>query len=203
MPDWLTIVVSWVGSTGLVSGLFLLLNGRLDRRRAIAVEKFKEELSEIADRRKFDYKRRTTDFDLYTQRKHQVYARLYRLLLVAEGHLESLTSVRQLPTFDEYSVQDMQAYLRKYPVIEGYIDQLVSGWEQNRQTAISTIRDYLLVLDFQKADHARQAAKNYAVANALYLSEPIESRVNDILTMLGNRFVLDRTVSPKRRIGNR
>jgi hypothetical protein len=191
MEAWSTIVISFLTSAGVTGGIMKLISSRIEHKYQKIIEAYKHELSAISEQQKFNYQRWITDFGLFTQKKHEVYSELYRLLLIADGSLESLFGLMHVPSFDEYSREDMEKYLLNYQVVEGYVPQLVEGWDTSRDTCVHKIRDYLTIIDFQKADKARNEAKNYFLINSLYFSEKAEALVSELLSLLVNQYVID------------
>jgi len=191
MAFWLTVLVSVLTSAGVTSGIMKLISSRVEHKYQKTIETYKHELNTISEQQKFNYQRWITDFSLFTQKKHEVYAELYRLLLIADGSLESLFGLREVPSFIEYTREDMEKYLRNYQVVEGYIPQLLKNWDKPRNQCIQEIREYLTIIDFQKADKARNEAKNYSLLNSLYLSESTELLVSELLSLLAHQHVYD------------
>jgi hypothetical protein len=196
MDAWLAVLISFLTSATVTSGLqFLipkLIVTRFEHRNQKALEAYKSELNRVSEQQKFNYQRWITDFSLFTQKKHETYAKLYRLILIADGSLETLSGFRQVPSFDEYTRSDMGKYLHNYQIVEGYIPELLNGWENSRETCIQKIRGYLTMIDFQKADKARSDAKNYFLVNTLYLSEATEHLISELLSLLVRHYVIDR-----------
>lgn len=195
MDAWLTVLISFLTSAGVTSGLqFLipkLIVTHLEHKNQKALEAYKSELNRISEEQKFYYHRWITDFGLFTKKKHETNTELYRLILIADGSLETLSGVRELPSFDEYTQSDMEKYLHNYQIVEGCISQLLDGWETSRKTCIRKIREYLTMIDFQKADKARNDAKNYFLVNILYLSEITEHVISELLSLLVRHYVID------------
>ncbi len=169
-----------------------IFSSGVDSYFAKKLESHKHQLDQITERNRFDYDRWATDFGLYTSKKHEVYSELYRLILIADGSLEGLVGLRELPSFEEYTRNDMEQYLKGYHVVEGYILELLKDWSINRRDCIAKIREYLYMLDFQKADKDRQDAKNFFLVNILYLSNVMEKHVTELFTKLVERFVLEK-----------
>ncbi len=161
------------------------------------IEAYKHDLSLFSEKQKFEYQRWTTDFNLYTQKKHEAYSELYRLILIADGALQQLVGFREVPSFEEYDRKDMENYLKGYQVVGGHIPTLLDCWEQNRDACIEKTREYLIKIDFQKAEQERQKAKNFYVIHTLYLSETVEKLVSEILSKLVRQFVMDRQMIVK------
>jgi len=196
MGTWLTLLLSLLLSlltSGAVSyGIVKLIISRVEHKYQKAIETYKHELNAISEQQKFNYQRWITDFSLFTQKKHEAYAELYKLLLIADGSLESLFGFRQVPSFDEYTREDMEKYLCDYQIVEGFIPKLLEDWDTSRNSCVQKIREYLTLIDFQKADKARTEAQNYFLINSVYFSEAIEEIVSELLTLLGHQYVIDR-----------
>ncbi len=191
MDAWLTILISFLTSAGVTSGIMKLISSRVEHKHQKAIEAYKHELNAINEQQKFNYQRWITDFGLFTQKKHEAYAELYRLVLVADGSLEGLYGFRQVPSFDEYTKEDMKKHLLNLNIVEGFIPQLLEGWETSREECIRKIREYQTMIEFQKADRARTDASNYYLLNSVYLSETVEKITTEILTLLGHQYVFD------------
>jgi hypothetical protein len=192
MEAWTTILVSFLTSAGVTSGMLKLISSRVEHRYQKAIEAYKHELNTISEQQKFNYRRWITDFGLFTQKKHEAYAQLYRLILIADGSLERLYGFQELPSFEEYTRADMEKYLINQHIVEGFIPQLLDDWETSRDKCIRKIHDYQTVIGFQKADKARTDASNYYLLNSVYFSELIEEIVSELLTLLAHQYVIHR-----------
>lgn len=168
-----------------------LISSRIEHKYQKAIEAFKHELNAINEQQKFNYQRWITDFGIFTQKKHEAYAELYRLVLIADGSLEGLLGFRQVPSYDEYTREDMKKHLLGQHIVEGFIPQLLEDWETSRDECIRKIRDYLSEIEFQKADKARTDANNYYLLNSVYLSDAVESITAEILKLLAIQHVID------------
>ena len=191
METWLTILISFLTSAGVTSGVMAIIQSRISHKYQKAIEAYKHELNAINEQQKFNYQRWMTDFGLFTQKKHEAYAELYRLILIADGSLELLSGFRSVPSFNEYTRADMEKYLRGQHIVEGFVPQLMDGWETSRDECIRKIREYQTMIDFQKADKARNDASNYYLINSVYLSETVEEIVTEILKLIGHQHVID------------
>lgn len=191
METWLTILISFVTSAGVTSGVMALIQSRISHKYQKAIETYKHELNVISEQQRFDYQRWMTDFGLFTQKKHEAYAELYKLILIADGSLERLSGFRSVPSFSEYTRADMEKYLRDQHIVEGFIPQLMDGWEISQNECIRKIREYQTMIDFQKADKARNDASNYYLVNSVYFSEAVEEVVREILKLIGHQHVID------------
>ena len=129
MEAWSTILISFLTSAGVTSGVMALIQSRISHKYQKAIEAYKHELNAINEQQKFDYQRWMTDFGLFTQKKHEAYAELYKLILIADGSLERLSGFRSVPSFNEYTRADMEKYLGDQHIVEGFIPQLVDGTE--------------------------------------------------------------------------
>lgn len=192
MEAWLTVLISFLTSAGVTSGIMTLIHSRVEHKYQKAIETYKHELNTINEQLKFNYQRWITDFSLFTQKKHEAYAELYRLILIADGSLEGLYGFRQVPSFEEYTRADMEKHLINQHIVEGFIPQLLEGWETSREKCIRKILEYQTMIDFQKADKARTDASNYYLLNSVYFSEAIEEIVSELLKLLGHQYVIDR-----------
>jgi hypothetical protein len=168
-----------------------VIRSRVEHKYQKAIETYKHELNTINEQQKFNYQRWITDFSLFTQKKHEAYAELYRLILKADGSLEGLYGSRQVPSFDEYTRADMEKHLINQHIVEGFIPPLLEGWETSRKECIRKIHEYQTMIDFQKADRDRTDASNYHLLNSVYFSEVIEEIVSEILKLLGHQYVID------------
>ncbi len=191
MDYWQTILISILTSAGVTSGVMKLISSRIEHKYQKAIEVYKHELNTINEQQKFNYQRWITDFGLFTQKKHEAYAELYRLILIADGTIEGLYGFRQVPSFNEYTPEDMRKYLLNQNIVEGYVPQLLEGWETSREACIRKIREYQTMIDFQKADRARTDASNYYLLNSVYFSESVEAIVSEVLRLLGHQHVID------------
>ncbi|MFC1866529.1 hypothetical protein ACFL0H_00085 [Thermodesulfobacteriota bacterium] len=191
MEAWLTILISFLTSAGVTSGVMALIQSRISHKYQKAIETYKHELNAINEQQKFNYQRWMTDFGLFTQKKHEAYAELYKLILIADGSLERLSGFQSVPSFNEYTSADMEKYLRDQHIVEGFIPQLMDGWETSRDECIRKISEYQTMIDFQKADKARNDASNYYLINSVYLSEAVEEIVTEILNLIGHQHVID------------
>jgi hypothetical protein len=191
LEAWLTILISILTSAGVTSGVMALIQSRISHKYQKAIETYKHELNAISEQQKFNYQRWMTDLGLFTQKKHEAYAELYKLILIADGSLERLSGLQSVPSFTEYTRADMEMYLKDQHIVEGFIPQLLDGWETSRDECVRKIREYQTMIDFQKADKARNDASNYFLINSVYFSEVVEKVVSEILKLIGHLHVID------------
>ena len=76
METWLTILISFLTSASVTSGVMALIQSRISHKYQKAIESYKHELNTINEQQKFNYQRWITDFGLFTQKKHEAYAEL-------------------------------------------------------------------------------------------------------------------------------
>lgn len=149
------------------------------------LESHKHDLQLVADTARYEHERRVHALNQFFDTRQEVYARLYRLLLVADGNIRSLFGgIRYHPTFEEYDASDLEALLvnREFP--SGKRREIAEAFAVDRVRALELYVAYSLIKERDVATRSFQRAQNYFLSNSLFLSRDVDAAAEQILDLL-------------------
>lgn len=121
------------------------------------------------------------NFGLYNQSRHQAYAKLYELLLIAESHLRGRapTLVERF-TYDEFGAEDIRVLLNDLRLPTKEIDKICEQWETDRDGARREIYKWQDIDEEQKMLKAVREFHNEFLRSELYLSDAVSEKLLQI-----------------------
>ena len=166
--DWHAIIVSILLSNGL--GLYLIKKS-IDHGLSKNLEKYKQDLKDISENKKFDYQRKLTDFNLYTTKKHENYIALYDALSNANSSIIYLTSpLRERDSYDWCNREDIINHLKTLNLPQGKTDEILKAWDNDKESAKNVIRRCVTLKEELDTDNSVFALKKAYLDAQLYLS---------------------------------
>ncbi len=198
VADVISTIVSFVVVVGIVTSVVWLppLKKWLDQRIASGVkhqfdkrlEDHRHSLQMLTEAARFDYQRRMQDFSLFASKKHEINARLFELLRIAEGAAHGIRGPGHSLTFEEYNEADLLRYMTDQNIVEGKREEIIKIWQSSKQDGIQALKEYLSVIGIGKAKANRQHVINFVLANELYLLPDVVKAVYRCLALFGNRI---------------
>ncbi len=158
----------------------------LDLNFSKKLEDHKHELSQVTDYMKFDHSRKLQDFNKYTTRKHEVYSELYRLVNISEGNVGYLGKLENEDMFKGMSEEVVKIKLKdEYELPEELYIKEITPWRTDGEFQQ---RLYIFIRDasYARAVNSISKAKNEFLICSLFLSEGIEKKVEELLSVLEN-----------------
>lgn len=145
------------------------------------LEDHKHDLSLLSKGVDFDYQRQIHDFNLFSSKKHEVYAELYSQLVNAKNEMEIVTSnYRQYPKFKDYTVENVSEFLTGLAISQEEIDRLTGRFDLDKTNTINELTakvDYNLL---SEANITRVKTTEYLLKSEIYLSEKVSELTHDI-----------------------
>ncbi len=160
------------------------IRGRVSSEFAKELETHRHRLALDAEQVRADHQRRLHDASLYSVKKHEVYRELFNKLLVADGHVGRLVGGRLMPSFDDYSADDMRGVMERAEFTGPQKDAVLRNWDKDRQSAMKAFNAAMRNVELSNAEHAVAEAKNYFLVNALYINDAHSNAVAEILKVL-------------------
>src|SRR6266446_558217 len=108
------------------------VGARFDRE----LEEHRHRLRLDAEAVRAEHQRRLHDFSLYSVKKHEVYAELYRLILVADGSAGHLSGGRIVPSYQDYSADDIRAVMEGAGFTGPQREAVLRDWDNDRTAAM-------------------------------------------------------------------
>lgn len=186
IKDFAVYVLSTVVSSGVL--LFFIRNwlkGSVNSHFNKKLENHRHDLQKITEDIKYDYQRKIHDFSLFSNKKHEVYAELYKLLNDANNKVKIATAVfRQYPNFHNQQFEKVEKYLNEYQVSDDNIEHLRSKWANGTNEGF---KEFQRVIDREKvikADESRIKAYFYLINNELFLNDEVAKNAHDIADKL-------------------
>ncbi|MGG4155873.1 hypothetical protein [Peribacillus muralis] len=184
IKDFSVYVLSTIVSSGIL--LFIIRNwfkGNINSHFNKKLESHKHDLQKITEDIKYDYQRKIHDFSLYSNKKHEVYAELYKLLNEANIKIKIATArYREYPDFRQF--EKVEKYLKEYQVSDDTIEHVRSKWIIGRNEGV---KEFQRVVDMEKvikADESRNKAYLYLINNELFLNDEVAVNAHDIADKL-------------------
>jgi hypothetical protein len=162
------------------------ISGFLSNKFNIALEEYRQKLSQIGEEKKYELEKYLSNFNQYSQKKHEIYSELYKKLKIADGMIRSLVGFKREPSFEEYNKKDMEKYLIKKGVLESYARKLLVKFDTEKDSCIKDIRNYLALIEYNEAIKKYEEAKNYFLIQELYLSDELAGNVLSLIKSLGS-----------------
>ncbi|MGG7221302.1 hypothetical protein ACQXR1_13460 [Bacillus sp. ATD] len=189
MKDIMTFLLSGGITTGIAIFLIKTYVNNLFNKN---IESYKVELTKSLKDVEFDYQRKFEDFSLYTQKRHQVYAELYRIIQQALRELKDAMNILEetaLP--DSMSKETLYKVLVKEKFDEEEIDEILAGWNFDPFKTIDTARIIIDEKRIKKANNATQQAWRFFMENELYISDEIADLTQEILRAINDMYATE------------
>lgn len=139
------------------------------------LETYRHRLSLDADRIRAEHQRLLHNAALVTERKHEVYRELFKLMHIANGEVGGLFGFGRVPTFDGYSMKDLEEYLDKLRLGGLSKDSILMQWNKDRKAALKELREAERNVAIAKAEESLWKAWNYYLLNSLYLDADLSN----------------------------
>ena len=188
--------VTWldIGGGAAILGLCvfvvrLYVKGFVERKFQKELITHKHNLETASRAVEHEFQRRLHDFGLYASKKHEVYAKLFSLFVIADGQIGGIIGMRRSLTFEEFSRDDIKKYMEGFKAPTGKIDEILELWEPDRKKAVSEWSTYERMLEIQHAWRKHGEAKNYRWTNSIYLSNETVELADKLLKALAELLV--------------
>jgi hypothetical protein len=150
---------------------------RVARRFDIEMAVFRHRLEVDAEMVRAEHQRRLYDASLYSAKKHEVYRELFRLFLVAEGHVAQLSGGHTEPAYEQYSRADIDSLMARQGLQDPVRNQVLSRWASDREAAVDSLLQEIQRATLLESETAATEAWDYSLVNALYLADEVEAIV--------------------------
>lgn len=157
---------------------------RIGARFDKELEDHRHRLELDAEAVRAQHQRRLQDFSLSTIKRHEVYAELFKLLLIADGSVQRLWGGRLDPDWEKYSAEDISKSMEAAGFTSTQRDDVLQDWDRDRKTALRVYKEAMRNVEKHQALTATTDAKNYFLVNSLFLRDAVSSQVADILRVL-------------------
>lgn len=179
--NWLYFIFTVLGSSALTI-IFVLItpfvkkifNNYIDNRFDKNKIKYEHDLNLITENARFDFQRKIYDFNIFSSKRHEIYAELYKKILIIQGTVLNLMGLREsidLMTLDKHSVRE---FLRINNFNEALINEAIEIWDSDRKTIVNKIKNRLRNKEFNDADFEIIKTYNFFLESKLYLSDDID-----------------------------
>ncbi|WP_169083267.1 hypothetical protein [Paenibacillus sp. PL91] len=193
---WGTLTISGVSIVAIV-GLAMkyfaksITNNYFNKK----LESHKHDLQIMMEHMRFDFQRKTQDFILFTNKKHEKYAKIYDLYLRAESKVRLVLRNEFSPSkFLMYSQIELENYLRRFSLEESQLLHFLEEWSRSddKKEIADKISDFLFDLELIRSRTAFNNAKNEFLLNRIYLSAGVTLIVERLTNELNNvLFTID------------
>lgn len=153
------------------------------------LKSYQQKLDITTEEAKFDLQRKIQDFGLYTSQKHSCYIEFHKLLLEAESYVLGLYGLKSSPTYEEYNDIDLKKLMEKEKFKNGKIEEIFGIIKsEGRDVGIEKMREYLRLIEFQRAENSVALCKNFFLTSKLYFSTKLDKLISKFLDVLFDLF---------------
>ncbi len=193
--NWLNFILTILSSTTLTIIFVLitplakkLINKYIDIRFDKNKIKYEHDLGLITENARFDFQRKIYDFNIFSLKRHEIYAKLYKKILTIQGSVLSLMGFREsvdLMTIDKNNIKE---FLKRNNFNESHINELIENWDSDRKTIVDKINNQLRNKEFNDAELELIKTNNYFLESKLFLSENIDDTSTKIISDVRSLF---------------
>lgn len=148
------------------------------------IETHRQGLDIEIEKLKLEQNQLMANFELYTAKRHECYAELYKLIEISNGSIRNLRGLGRELTFDNVNSEDLESFMNNKQFTSNDIELILKNWNENKSHAIKIIRIGLERIDYNEANEKFVDANNYLYFMSLYLSEDIENIARELLDSL-------------------
>jgi hypothetical protein len=172
-----TIIISIISSSTFIAILFFIGKNVLvkgtDFIFSKRLENYKSKLKSIELFEEFERNKKYFEFNQFALSKHRIYPMLYKKIMVSTGMLERLTKIHSIPTFENYTKEDIKAFLEKKNMLKGVIDNYVNTWGIDKENQIKRLQTLIYENECIESNRIMNIAINYFVLHELYFSNEV------------------------------
>jgi hypothetical protein len=133
---------------------------------------------------KHNSQKQIQDFSLYNTKKHEIIPKLSSLILESFSYVSSLTGLRELPDYTEYSKSDLERSLTDKKLLQSKIDEFAQLHQEDPVKANKEIWEYMKIIESQVAKNKYIEANNYFRLNELYLKTEIANKITIVMAKI-------------------
>lgn len=131
------------------------------------------------------YERQLQEFSLFTRKRHQVYAELYRRVRIASDGYASMIGLSIGANFSRYTLADARDYIARHEVPASMASPIFGAFEHNDSSVAADLLDKLEHrLRLYRAGKAFGKAKNVEALYELYLSDDVRLQMQQVRTAI-------------------
>lgn len=171
-------IIAGITSTAVSSGTTLLLKYIFQKNINNHVECLKLELHKDA-----------INAQILINEKHKIMPKLWQLIMIADGAIQSLQGCRISLTYEEFGEQDFEELFEQRNVAHGKRQEIFNIMHSDKKRGIEEWNRYDRILRVSDASGAFHNAKNELLLKELYLSEDVATKAHMIVKTLGELLV--------------
>ncbi|PGY54149.1 hypothetical protein [Priestia megaterium] len=134
----------------------------------------KKEINIEIEKVKLEQNQLFKNFELFTQKRHECYPELYKLLEVANGQIRKLRGSRRTLTFQNVSATDIENFMRERNFTSYDVDSILQNWDNNKPVALQSLNNRLRRIEYEDAWLKYIEANDYFFFNQIYMSDDVE-----------------------------
>ncbi len=180
----MTVLMILTGVNLIILALNVLVKNGVDNLFARSIEKYKSELQQISEKAKFDYMRMNQDFNLWTTKRHEAYAKLYSSLDETLRFMSSIENIEISAYFDYLSNEDLIDILKKESLSTDDISSVTLLRDGNPSFAEKEAKRLIKKAKTSEAKKAGIKAQKVFGENIIYLSDEIYRMVEELLSKI-------------------
>lgn len=121
------------------------------------------------------------NFGIYNQNRHESYAKLHELLLVAQGKLvQRASNYVERFTYNECGAEDIRSLLSDLRIPSKEAERICSLWDSDRDAAKNEVYRWQDIVAGNEMEKAVAEFHNEYLRRELYLSEPVAQKLRSM-----------------------
>jgi hypothetical protein len=159
-----------------------LIKGGITNFYKRKIIEFQDEISKLAERRKFDFERKIHDFSLYSSKRLEVYPILFGKVLFTFERINIYKEIVTIPENLFTNKQHLKNYLESINGINDVIEHYLEHFEIDNQpdNLADNICFSLSKLKLNELNEIIEDTSKYYLTNTLYLSNEVADLVSSI-----------------------
>lgn len=132
-------------------------------------------------------------FNLYNNKRHEVYPELFKTILMANRIINKATINRfteMHSALKEHNSSDISAYLMRHEFLNSQVEEITDIWLSDNYTAVKRIYDILQSREVVKVKETFEETRQLYFASELYLSNDVSDLMYKCINGL-NLLVLE------------
>lgn len=174
MGSWIVFIGTPTASVGLVALLWhyfgkKYIDTKIDEESQKRLNEHKQQLDALSLSAQYDYQKRLLDIDHYATKKHEIYPKLFHLVLECEGAI--LSPINNIPKFGKGQISVFRRYVQRNfsKLSESARDDLEAIFWVDR----SALKDELTKRWLFKGEPTVNKLRNAWIYDSLYLCDDI------------------------------
>ncbi|MYL30727.1 hypothetical protein GLW03_12915 [Halobacillus halophilus] len=164
------IIITVLTSGATTTAVIALYRHFLSRN----IESYKNELL-------YDLQRKVHDFQLYSNKKHEIYAEIYKQLYLCNNEIKLVTAIyKQFEYYINYTQKELEDFLNERKVLQIEKDEIKRLFSTDKGKMAEKIHDIIGRDKFLEVEKLRIKTYQFTCETLIYQSEEVDSLCDKI-----------------------